>query len=44
VAVQSEAWTVFIRWNAGIVDSNPSQGAGVYIMGVNSVLCRSVYR
>jgi hypothetical protein len=30
VAPRSKAWTVFARWDAGIVDSNPTQGMDVW--------------
>jgi hypothetical protein len=31
VAAQSKAWTVFARWNAGIVGSNPTRGMDVCV-------------
>jgi hypothetical protein len=31
VAAQSEAWNVFVRSNAGIVVSNPTQGMDVCV-------------
>jgi hypothetical protein len=31
VAARSKAWTVFVRSNAGVVDSNPTQGMDVYV-------------
>jgi hypothetical protein len=41
VAALSKAWTVFARWNAGIVGSNPTQGmdVSVCLFCVYVVLC-----
>jgi hypothetical protein len=41
VAVRSKAWTVFERWNIGIVGSNPTQGMDVrmHLFCVCAVLC-----
>jgi hypothetical protein len=41
VAARSEVWTVFARLNAGIVDSNPTQGRDVclHFFCVCTVLC-----
>jgi hypothetical protein len=41
VAARSKAWTVFARWNAGIVGSNPNQSMDVcvHLFSVCIVLC-----
>jgi hypothetical protein len=37
MTARSEAWTVFVRSNAGIVCSNPTQGMDVSIVCIYSV-------
>jgi hypothetical protein len=44
VAARSKAWTVFVRSNAGIVGSNPTQGMDVYVCVYSMLVLFSVYR
>jgi hypothetical protein len=45
VAERSKAWTVFARSEAGIVDSNPTQGIDVWCVYVFILcLCCPVFR
>jgi hypothetical protein len=45
VAARSKAWTVFVRSDAGIVDSNPIQGMDVWcVYAIILCLCCPVFR
>jgi hypothetical protein len=39
VAAWSKAWTVFARWNIGVMGSNPTQGMGVSLHSLFVLSC-----